>query len=61
MNPSADPTTEVGGIDISALFPTNDAFMLGTSNENIHHTIATMNAGDTPFAFVIPSGYVKWA
>ncbi len=57
---SANPATNTNGIDISALFPANPAYILGTSNNNVNATKGTLNVGRTPFAQAIPSGFRAW-
>jgi hypothetical protein len=53
---TADPATNTRGIDISALFPTNAAFLsMGTGSVDAS---VIMNAGASAFSFTPPSGYI---
>jgi len=57
---SANPATNTNGVDISGLFPSNAAFILGTSNETINSTAGTLNVGATAFGETVPSGFSAW-
>ncbi len=57
---AADPATNTNGIDISAVFTSSAAFILGTNNNTIIATVGTLNVGDTPFAQTVPSGFGTW-
>jgi len=54
-NASYDPATNTGGVDISALFPTNAAYPVFTSNGN--GSICSLNS---TFAYAPPSGFSAW-
>ena len=56
---TADPATNTGGIDISALFPSNAAFAMVASN-TATNPIVTANFGATSFAQTVPSGFVAF-
>jgi hypothetical protein len=56
---TANPATNVGGINISGLFPTNPAFAAMTTQQ-ILSPLATVNFGLSAFSFAIPSGFVAW-
>jgi hypothetical protein len=62
-NATNDPATNVGGIDISALFPTNAAFayaaLTGTNNPNTLLSFVT-NFGASNFAFAVPNNFARW-
>jgi hypothetical protein len=56
---TADPATNVGGYDISAMFPASAAY------PSVHISVstaiaATANFGATTFAFAAPSGFTGW-
>jgi hypothetical protein len=55
---TADPATNVGGVNISALFPTNAAFACVTTGQSLD-PLTTTNFGATAFSFAIPSGFVR--
>jgi hypothetical protein len=55
---TANPATNVGGINISALFPTNAAFAAVTV-QNTTNTY-TVNFGASAFAQTVPSGFTAW-
>jgi hypothetical protein len=54
-NASCDPTSNVGGIDISSVFANTAAF--GLLELSINTTNATVNFGATAFAQSVPSGF----
>ena len=54
-NASYDPATNTGGVDISALFPSNAAYPVFTSNGN--GSICTINS---TFTYAAPSGFNPW-
>ena len=54
----ANPATNTGGIDISAMFPTNAAYACATFNSASPTT--TINFGANTFAYGIPSGFAGW-
>jgi hypothetical protein len=56
---TANPATNTGGINIAALFPTNVAFAVMTSNNNVN-PMATVNFGASGFAQTPPSGFAAW-
>src|SRR5262249_50630625 len=56
---SADPASNVGGIDVSATF-TAGASLYPHSSASSGVTAATADFGATAFAFTIPSGFVAW-
>ena len=56
---TANPTTNVGGVNISGLFPTNPAFAAMTT-EQILSPLATVNFGASAFSFAVPSGFAAW-
>jgi hypothetical protein len=53
---TANPATNTGGLDISALFPTNAAYALMSVNGATIPTY-TANFGATAFAQAVPSGF----
>jgi hypothetical protein len=55
---SADPATNVGGINIAALFPSNAAYAAVTT-QNSTNTY-TANFGASAFSQPIPSGFTAW-
>lgn len=56
---TADPATNTGGYDISAMFPSNAAFA-SVSTSTSTSIAATANFGATAFAFTAPSGFTGW-
>lgn len=56
---TADPATNVGGIDISNLFASAGAAPVALFQGNTG-IIATANFGATAFAQAVPSGFVSW-
>jgi hypothetical protein len=56
---TANPATGVGGINVSALFPTNAVFAVVTCQFN-QDPLATANFGASAFAQSIPSGFTAW-
>ncbi len=58
---SANPATNTNGVDISALFPTNLAYILGTSNDNATHTLGSINITASACGANAPtSGFSAW-
>jgi hypothetical protein len=57
---SDNPATNVGGVDISALFPTNPLYMHFGSTGNWSASSCTINFGATAFAQAVPSGFTAW-
>src|SRR6516162_2503748 len=57
-NATYDPATNVGGIDISSIFPGAGAYLAGCVNRVGDAT--TINPGSSGFAYAIPSGFVAW-
>jgi hypothetical protein len=57
-NPAANPATNTNGIDISALFPSNAAFLVYCSNTSGSAT--TINVGGSLFTYTAPSGFSAW-
>ena len=55
---TANPSTNTGGINISALFPTNNAFAVATFQGTTQQ--ATINFGASAFSFTVPSGFSRW-
>jgi phage gp46-like protein len=55
---TANPATNTGGIDISALFATNPAFLLFCSNGSGAN--ATINLGGSAFTYTAPAGFTAW-
>jgi len=55
-----DPATNVGGVDISALFPSNALFMMFTSTGQWSASDCTVNFGATAFAQTVPGGFTAW-
>ncbi len=57
---AANPATNTNGVDISALFPTNPAFIVGTSNNTAAgQAQGTLNTIGN-FAQTVPSGFTAW-
>lgn len=56
-NGTADPATNTGGLDISAVFGSNAAFLLFCCNGNGSNV--TINATG-PFTYTVPSGFSAW-
>ena len=54
-NASYDPATNIGGVDISALFPSNAAYPVFTSNGN--GSICSINS---TFTYMPPGGFSPW-
>jgi hypothetical protein len=62
-NATHDPATNVGGFNISALFPTNAAFAYAAMpNSNNADTLLSFrtNFGASNFAFSVPSNFARW-
>ncbi len=57
---SANPATNTNGIDVSAVFTSQAAFVLGTNNATVNATVGTLNVGATSFAQTVPSGFSAW-
>ncbi|HXI76319.1 MAG TPA: hypothetical protein VNH21_04250, partial [Steroidobacteraceae bacterium] len=55
---TADPSTNTGGINISALFPTNNAFAVASFQGTTQQ--ATINFGASAFSFTVPGGFSRW-
>jgi len=55
---TANPATNAGGINISALFPTNAAYAAVTT-QNSTNTY-TANFGASAFTQTVPSGFISW-
>ncbi len=55
---SANPATNVGGVNISAVFPTSPAFIFSTYNATA--PVMVLNAGGAAFAQTVPSGFSAW-
>jgi hypothetical protein len=56
---TANPTTNVGGVDISGLFPANAAFVAMTTQQ-VLSPLATVNFGASSFSYTVPSGFAAW-
>jgi hypothetical protein len=56
---SADPASNVGGLDVSATF-TAGASLYPHASASSGVTAGTVDFGATSFAFSIPSGFVAW-
>jgi hypothetical protein len=54
-SPTANPATNTGGIDISAVFPASAAFLVYTSNAS--GSSASINS---TFVYSVPSGFSPW-
>jgi len=57
-NSANNPATNVGGINIATLFPTNAAFGITTYNSTV--PTSTVNFGGTAFGYTVPSGFAAW-
>jgi hypothetical protein len=56
---TANPATNTGGVNISALFAATNAFAVVTANQ-ILNPLATANFGATAFAQTMPAGFSAW-
>jgi hypothetical protein len=55
---AADPTTNVGGVNISTLFSAANAYAVASFNTLVSPVNA--NFGVRPFAFAVPAGFDRW-
>jgi hypothetical protein len=60
-NATYNPATNVGGINVAAVFPSNPAYLMWTSNvnDNVNNS-CTVNTGGSAFANAAPSGFASW-
>jgi hypothetical protein len=56
---TANPTTNVGGVNISGLFPANPAFAVITAQQTAT-PLVTANFGASSFSYTVPSGFTAW-
>jgi len=57
---AANPATNTNGVSLAAVFASQSAFVLGTSNNNINGIAGTLNVGATAFVHVVPAGFSAW-
>lgn len=56
-NATYDPATNVGGVDISSIFPGAGAYLLGSFNAS---AALTLNIGGSAYSQTAPSGFGNW-
>jgi hypothetical protein len=57
---TANPTTNTGGIDISAVFGSTPPYAMHYNNGGWGATVITANFGASAFAQTVPSGFAAW-